>query len=174
MDKSFLAPDTELVNSYSYSVIRVRNTTAVKPFRPMMTILVHEAARNSQILSKMTVKWNFKNGATKSAILGLIYNVLLPSSTLNISLIADVTKAILQAKTFGHTAEASSWRRESSYSFPMARWRSARSRHVGCTRCSRRSRSRSQKIVRFFATRKILGFYIGVCNCSRRNVLKEG
>ena len=70
LDKSFLASDTELVNSYSYSAIRVRNTTAVKPFRPMMTTLVHEALRNSQILSKMAPKRNFKNGATNSAILG--------------------------------------------------------------------------------------------------------
>ena len=62
------------------------------------------------ILSKMTLKRNIKNGATLSVLLGLIFNVLMPNTTLNQSdrkdkfiKITDVVKSILQTKTFGHT-----------------------------------------------------------------------
>jgi hypothetical protein len=41
------------------------------------------------ILSKMALKQNFKNGVTLSALLGLICSVLLPSTTLNISLLSS-------------------------------------------------------------------------------------
>jgi hypothetical protein len=37
----------------------------------------------------MALKQNFKNGVTLSALLGLICNVLLPSTTLNISLLSS-------------------------------------------------------------------------------------
>jgi hypothetical protein len=56
------------------------------------------------ILSKMAQKLNFKNGATLSALLGLICNALLPSTTLNISLLSRtswlfITKRAILGRT---------------------------------------------------------------------------
>jgi hypothetical protein len=57
-----------------------------------------------EILSKMTLKWNFKNGATLSVLLGLIWNVFLPSMILNILLLSRpswlfITRGVIPGRT---------------------------------------------------------------------------
>jgi hypothetical protein len=67
-----------------FYIILIRNTVWKKP---LMLSQCSLRMMSLEILSKMALKWNFKNGATLLVLLGLIYNVLLPSMILNILLL---------------------------------------------------------------------------------------
>ena len=84
-----------------FYIILIRNTVWKKP---LMLFQCSLRMTSLGILSKMALKQNFKNGATLSALLGLICSVLLPSTTLNISLLSSpswlfITRGALLGRT---------------------------------------------------------------------------